>query len=214
MCFNSQVSILTYIIGTLACFNLWKQEHKIESLFFLWVIQMQFIEYLYWINPICNENNLLLTKIGIILNHTQPLILYILIYYYNKNNIPKWVHKLMVVFIIINLLYSYYIYNNSCLTVKHELSPHIYWPWNNVEKSYYFYILFIILIFILLIYIPNFNYEHYYSKSFILILILLFSYGISYNIYTGTKSVGAMWCFFACFIPLLLPIIYKLNNKL
>ena len=179
MCFNSQVSILTYIIGTLACFNLWKQEHKIESLFFLWVIQMQFIEYLYWINPICNENNLLLTKIGIILNHTQPLILYILIYYYNKNNIPKWVHKLMVVFIIINLLYSLYVYNNNCLTVNIDISPHIYWPWNDKKYKIYFYGLFILIIIILLMYIPNFNYEHYFSKSTIIISILIISYSIS-----------------------------------
>jgi len=214
MCFNKEVSILTYIIGILSCYNLYKQDYKIEALFFLWVVQMQFIEYIFWLNPICNKTNKLLTKIAIILNHTQPLILYILLIYYN-GKLPDYVHKLVLIFTIINIFYTIYDINkNDCSIVDNKISSHIIWEWNSYEYHTLFYILFIIISCILFYYIPNFNYNYHYSRNNILIFIYLISVIISYIIYSDKKSVGSMWCFAAALTPLILHFIYNYNKKL
>ena len=54
MCFNKDVSILSYLIGFTGCILLYYRDYKIEGLFYLFIIQMQLIEYLLWLNNSCN----------------------------------------------------------------------------------------------------------------------------------------------------------------
>jgi hypothetical protein len=212
MCFNAEISLITYIIGCLSCYNLYLLDYKIEALYFLWIVNMQLIEYLFWINLKCNNTNKFLTKIAIVLNHTQPLILYLLINY-NNNKIPDYVHKIAILYTVICILFSYYdIITDNCSIVNKDISPHINWKWNSNKYHKLFYILFITVTIILFKFIPDFKHNHYYSRSEILIIIYLTSYSISYMIYDEQKNVGSMWCFFAALAPLILPTIYDINH--
>jgi len=51
-------------------------EYKIIGAFFLYVIQMQMIEYLLWVHRVkCDAYNINISTIGSILNNLQPLVL-------------------------------------------------------------------------------------------------------------------------------------------
>ena len=130
MCFNNEISIISYLIGISGCIILYYREYKIESLFYAFVIQMQLIEYLLWLNNSCNWINKIITKIGIVFNHLQPIILYILIIYYNSN-INKYslnfINFIIIFYFISTIAYLSYNYKllNSC-TVGIENEKELY----------------------------------------------------------------------------------------
>ena len=83
MCFNAEISLATYLIGTIGSLKLWTAGFKPESLFYLWVVQMQLIEFLLWltIDPQDNERclspfmsvfNSRISQLGVIINHLEP----------------------------------------------------------------------------------------------------------------------------------------------
>jgi hypothetical protein len=82
---------------------LYYRDYKIEALFYGFIIQMPLIEYLLWLNNSCNLINK--TKIGIALNHLQPIILYFLIIHISKLTRHT---KIIINLIIIFLYYNYY----------------------------------------------------------------------------------------------------------
>jgi len=85
MCINKEVSLITYVIGLSSCVILYFRGYKIEALFYGFIIQMQLIEYLLWLNNRCNNINKIITKIGILINHLQPVFLYLLVINFNNN---------------------------------------------------------------------------------------------------------------------------------
>ena len=84
MCFNKNISLFAYIFGISNCIILYQRNYKIEAFLYGYIIQMQLIEYLLWSYNDCNDINLIITRIGIGLTHTQPIFLYYLIKYYNN----------------------------------------------------------------------------------------------------------------------------------
>lgn len=205
MCFTKEVSILTYIVGLVGCLNLYFNLNlKIEAVFFAWVVQMQLIEYFLWDNQECNNVNKNTTKIGTIVNHLEPIILWISILLFATQKIPEFVNPIMIFFIIATIVYTGYVINDNCTLVTPESSPHLYWSWNNDNKySGIYYSFFIIVLNILAISSMEFGF-HFAS-------ILTGGYVLSYAIYNNYKSVGSMWCFFAAFAPWIIPFIYKIN---
>lgn len=207
MCFNKDISIISYLIGISGCILLYYREYKIESLFYAFVIQMQLIEYLLWLNNSCNWINKLITKIGIVFNHLQPIILYILIIYYNSN-INKYslnfINFIIIFYFISTIAYLSYNYKllNSC-TVGIENEKELFWEIQYGDfKKYYIIFVFTLMLLILL----GFN-KHNYLNSYVVIM----TYVISYIKYYNTKGVGTIWCLFAAYIPLLLNIVYSIT---
>ena len=99
MCYDEKTSITTYIIGSTSSIYLLLSKNinfKIEGGIFLFVSQMQLIEYLLWKHKvICDQYNINISTVGSILNHSQPIVLYGLIKYFrkNKNTIIFKLHK-------------------------------------------------------------------------------------------------------------------------
>lgn len=205
MCYNKEVSILTYIVGLIGCINLYFNLNlKIEAIFIGYVIQMQLIEYFIWDNISCNETNIITSKIGSIINHTEPIVLWVAILLLSTKVLPQWVNIYMVLFIIITIFYTLDVFPNECTKVTEKSSPHLYWKWNyNEIVGDIYYILFILTINILII---N-GLEHGYHSA----IITTLSFIISYIIYNKNKSVGAMWCFIAAFIPYIIPFVYQIK---
>jgi hypothetical protein len=210
MCFNAQVSIITYIIGLIGSYQLYKYKFVPEAVFYAWVIQMQLIEYFLWKNQPCSGSNIEpnknISKIGIIVNHFEPIILWLAIIYYSKKKLPNWVHILMIVFCITSYYYTkQVIADNECTTVTKESEPHLYWKWNNQGPHYIlYYTYFLIALIVLSLY--------GLQNGHINALLVITSYIFSMMIYRKTHTVGAMWCFAAAFGPFILLYLHgKLN---
>ena len=167
---------------------------------------MQLVEYFLWNDQSCNDFNKLITKFGIILNHLQPIILYLLIKYFNDGrtfNLPKWINMFVIIYTIASIYYTKYVMNNECSLVTPESSPHIEWLWNNTEYGTLYYCLFMIVMTLLV----------YYglSNGSIHASIIVIGYVVSFILYYKKKSIGSLWCFYAAFAPLLLSFLYSSN---
>jgi hypothetical protein len=200
MCFNEKVSIITYIFGIIGCINLYFNLNlKIEAIIFAWIIQMQLIEYFLWNNQSCNQINIDVTKVGIIVNHLEPIVLWITILALSTHKLPDYVNILMILFVIVTYLYTKNIFLDKCTLKKNN---NLIWEWNRGEYNIIYYLFFIICINLLFLYGVN------DGKKLAILITALFL--ISYIFYRDEKSVGAMWCFFSAFCPWIIPILYKI----
>ena len=214
MCFNDRVSLITYIFGMYFSYQLYIKGFVIESIFYAWVIQMQLIEYFLWVNQSpCNvkdethkkENNFI-SKIGIFVNHFEPIVLWIAILCISTRTLPKWINYIMILFCLLTLYYNKDVlytneYNKVYTEVTEESKPHLHWKWNYYDNAFIYYCFFALVLVLL----------SYYGleKGYINAIIILIGLIISYVIYQDKKVVGSMWCFAAAVAPFILPILYK-----
>jgi hypothetical protein len=211
MCYNKDVSIGTYILGIVGCYNLYiNYGYKVEAIFFAWVVQMQLIEYFLWENQVCNDTNKITTNVGAIVNHAEPVILWIAILLLSSKQLPHWVNLLMAIFIIVSIFYTKYILDDlkddNCTNITPESKPHLFWKWNNKKYAQIYYAFFLLCLNILVI--------NGVDKGYHLSILINMSFFISGIIYGSKKSVGAMWCFIAAFSPWIIPHFYQINLSL
>jgi hypothetical protein len=206
MCFNKEVSIATYIIGMLGSIYLYKQGLIPEAIFYCCVVQMQLIEYFIWEHQSCQdiEINKNLTKLGILINHIEPIFLWVAIIVFSKKQLPNWVHQIMLGYIILSSIVTLHALNTvSCTTVTEDSGNHLNWQWNNIKYTGIYYLYFLFVLVVLSIYgLPN-------GKLHAIIVTVAFV--VSVAIYYDYKSVGAMWCFMAAFAPWVIPTLYRIN---
>jgi hypothetical protein len=169
---------------------------------------MQLIEYFLWkyqpcIEPVKAQNEKA-TKIGILVNHFEPIILWLAILRYGRE-LPNWITTWMVVFIGMSIWYTKRVIDNlECTTVTKESAPHLEWKWNNAEYGRIYYAYFLITLVLLSIYgIPN------VINGRINAVIAVASFIISYAVYGDRKVVGAMWCWLAALCPYILMSVYN-----
>lgn len=210
MCFNEQVSLFTYFLGSIGSIILYNYSSlKPEAIFYLWVCLMQLIEFFLWKSQNCiNENtntnghthtdhnttkqNLLFTKLGIFINHLEPIIYWLAILYFST--LPSYVNYLMFIFIIVSSFYMKNILSHTyCTSVTKESYPHLYWKWNQGPFANIYYIYFLLML--ILLSQHNKIYGNYHSS------LILVSFILSYFIYKDSHVVGSMWCFAASFAP-------------
>lgn len=203
MCFNAPVSLTTYVVGIIGCIILLKKKYTPEAAFFFVVIQMQLIEYLLWKNQSCDNFNINITKLGIVINHMEPIIFWLAILMFSEKKLPLWVNGLMGGYIIAAIIYTNNVNNNSCTVVTPESSPHLYWKWTSGKYEYIFYTLFLLTLILLSIK----GLKNGYHMAFIITLAFI----ISFFIYGKNKSIGTMWCFMAAFAPIIIPYFYKIK---
>ena len=215
MCFNWQVSLLTFVIGCVLSFILakygnpkYKLENHMSGIFFMFVALVQFMDFIFWIDL---DNamglNKLMTLIGPWLVGGQPILVYILKIMWSKLNVLDMTNLVNVNGAILALNVCYFIYlcnnyiqfiQNGTLTTKPK-HGHLSWAW----KKYFNYNYYLIVLSINMFYLTNFNYSMIW---FIISYLLLF---LSYAIFN--YNVGELWCFFGAFEP---GIIYLLTKYL
>ena len=207
MCFSPLASLSTFLIGIIGAvltITLRTPTDKLVGLFFGFVSSMQGIEFALWENQNCNTMNKIITTLGMILNHLQPIVLSILILLLNNNLSTMTKHIIIlstIIYAIVITAYSLQFISNDksddgC-TLKNEYN-HLKWDWNSMKNKTLVYMLFLcMLIFLFYVGTPD-------KKSGILLSCLsLISYLISYFIYKDQKVVGSLWCLFASFTPIL-----------
>ena len=157
MCFNYKVSLLTCLFGIIFSILLikygnkkYKLENKVTGIFFIFISLIQFMDFLFWIDIKNNFGiNKITTIIGPILNVGQPLILYLIKYfYYNPNILILKNYNLLVA--ILNLLYFIYfikfyitfLLNSNLITSTKN--NHLSWPWISYTNPFFYLVLFAI----------------------------------------------------------------------
>jgi hypothetical protein len=200
MCFSEKASIVSFlfgIFGSILCISLGGIDNKIIGYYFVYISFMQLIDYLLWRHQTCDDYNKLVSLTGMLLNHSQPIVLGLIILLLN----PKYVgtiSTLMFIYLCVIIPYSIPFVTNTKLqcTLKGK-ENHLIWNWNIMK---YAEIVFSIYLFVVcgLLYYGLTNKR---MGSFA-VFIAIVTYVSSYVIYSS-KYVGTIWCYYSAFIPIL-----------
>ena len=207
MCFNYQVSLFTFALGTIFSILLiisgnkkYALENKTSGVFFLFISAIQLMDFLFWID-LKNKYgiNRIASILGPILNVGQPTILYIIKYLFytpvfkSITDIAAAVANLSY-FLYFIVIYVKYLSNEKMITSTER--GHLKWPWIKYATPGFYLVLFAINIF----YLFNLTYALYLFTITYFFLFLSRKY-FYYN-------TGELWCFFGAFIPLIMYFIF------
>lgn len=205
MCFNYKVSLLTFFIGITFSTILFKygnikysSENQITSIFLVFISLIQLMDFFFWIDIKNNYGlNKIITIFGPILNVCQPIIFYLIKYFYYKPdifslqnfNLPVAILNLfyLIYFIII---YIKFLSNEKLITSTNH--NHLEWPWIKYSNSLYYLILLAINIFYL------------FPLKYALVLFLVTYFFLLISVKYFFYNAGELWCFFGAFIPLIM----------
>jgi len=183
MCWNSSVSINTYIFGLFAC--LFSYSNGVINIYDFLLYQsfmiMQLIEYLVWTKTFSNR---LLSQIAFITVLSQPLFNIL-----RLKSKPEWIPYLLISYISFLIISIIFIssYQNINFTMTASKNGHLSWNWLDIQ--YFPIYLFIWYAF----YSITFIIEKWYLAYFNLTLLLI----ISLVLFSNTHTWGSMWCWFA-----------------
>jgi len=202
MCFNANVSLSTFLLGSVFSIILIHQktpkyiaENTTIGIFFIFISLIQLMDFFFWIDLKNTIGlNKLTTIIGPLLNMGQPIILYLIKYFYYKptlmtlKNNNLGVATLNILYAIL-LGYKYITFLKNDNLVTGTKNGHLSWPWMKYSMPLFYLILFAINIF----YLSDFKYASFVFLITYFFLILSRIY-FKYN-------TGELWCFFGAFIP-------------
>ena len=199
MCYTGIDSVNSYLINLVTCVLLYinaTDEFKIISLFLFFVGQMQLFDAIFWNNITCNNINYIITKIASIFNHLQPILLFLLFYYFNfkTSNISNII---LILYTICSLLYTINNWKDIKCTLPNKDGIMV-WKWNNFPYSKIVYFLFLSYLTI-----TSFNLKTTYIK-YLFAIINLVSFYVATKTPILNASVGRIWCYYASLLPLLL----------
>ena len=224
MCYTIQTSITSLLVGLAGCITLitlskkvkedqmqYKRELFILGIFFIFVSLMQLYDSIFWkTQALRNEKerctNSITTKIAIITNHLQPVILACLFYFIYKNStsltqplLGKWSKLLILLYSIAIIPYTIQCFitpETQTTTVSKKSSPSLYWAWNHQPGGGIVYALYLLSLLILFA-------ENIKTKwiKWLAVGITLFSFIFTYfkherAFFTG----GRFWCYFGSFL--------------
>lgn len=201
MCYSKEASIITFSVGVITsilCIRLNTMIDKIIGYFFLFVSQMQLIDYFLWTHQICDNYNKYVSIMGMILNHLQPVMLGIIVILLNKEIQKKWIFLIIILYLVVFIPYSIQFLNSGDFecTLQNNKDKHLLWNWNYMNTTVDVYIIFLLaIVFISLIGFPTLKSGIYFSIGTII------TYGSSKYLYPK-KSVGALWCFYILYLLL------------
>lgn len=217
MCYSKEVSQRSFIINVITCYILYNYKsdnntHKILALFFAFVGLMQLFDWIFWEHQSQNENdkriNFIFTKIAMVANHLQPIILAMILYIFN-GKLPNLSICIVMLYTIVVLHYTTnlnidYTLVKTVKTKSDKVKTSLYWQWNSAHNSYLVYAIFLITLSVLSF--ENFN----YPMNIILVFINLSSFFLS-NFYYKAEYVGRFWCEISSLIPLMFLILIELK---
>ena len=204
MCFSANMSLFTFtigIVGSILCISLGKNIDKIVGYFIGFVSLMQGIEFLLWKHQKCDTYNRILSILGMILNHLQPIVLGFILLTFNekmKESNKRWIFFLMIIYSLVIIPYSIPFFVNKRLecTLKGS-NQHLIWKWNGMNYSRFVYSIFLVIMCLLFfIGLPTL------LESIVATFVAAGSYVTSEIIYPQ-NSIGAIWCFYVVFIPII-----------
>jgi hypothetical protein len=166
---------------------------------------MQLFDLIFWRNQNMqdpNESliNYTVTKIAMLANHLQPIVLALLIYIYT-GSLGNLSQITLLVYTIVIIYYSIFIWNKITYTLEEKIKENdsrssLRWEWNLQKNNVVVYFLFLITLSIL-------AYENFdYPIDIILLCTNLITFLLS-AYYFKSRFVGRFWCKLASFIPIM-----------
>lgn len=208
MCFSQEASIQSFlcgIISSILCIALNKPTDKIIGYLFGFVSLMQGIEWLLWKHQKCDSYNKDLSKLGMIFNHLQPIMFGVIILLINKNVDKEKIIGIICLYLCIIVPYSIKFLKDekTHCTIKNENTNHLLWHWNSMNDNTMAYSVFLVTFcYISLVGIPKFE------NGVIFAIIIAMSF-YSSSIFYNHQNVGALWCYYAAYFPLIYFIMRK-----
>jgi hypothetical protein len=214
MCFSKKASIVSFItgiIGSILCIQLGTILDKIIGYFMGFISFMQGIEYLIWRHQICDDYNKIISFIGMVLNNMQPIMLGIILLYYNaRPQNYNWILLTIFIYFCLAVPYSMQFMKDpekQCI-IKGKKHDHLVWRWPLMEGGVAFYFVFLVSLCVLfLLGLPKLKYGIYFA------IITLVSY-ISSDYFYPSGVTGELWCYYSAFFPIIYFIFRRLFIKL
>ena len=207
MCYTSSTSIKAFIIGVVSSLLLitldfknknvdTNKSYKIIGYFFLFVTLMQLYDAIFWNNPPPTNTNKITTKLAMITNHLQPIVLGLLIYYFNRN-MEETSKIALIVYTICITLYTINAWNKvEYTTVSNRSNPSLDWEWNHQYGAPIVYFIFLVTLIILF-------YQNVKVGGILAAILTLVSFLFSLYKYQIKAASGRFWCYFAAFAPVI-----------
>ncbi len=177
----------------------------------MFVTLMQLYDTIFWkTQGISSQKaNEITTKMAILTNHLQPLILGCL-FYVIKGKIGKWSKLCLLLYSIVIIPYTIqcFIHPDSQVTkVTEKSKPSLYWAWNHLTGGGIVYSLYLLTL--LVCFMENCDVGWI---KYIAIAITSFSFLFTYVKYEKTFYTGGrFWCYFGAFLVWIFVIGYLLQ---
>ena len=199
MCYSKNISLSAYISGTILCalvYQIPNPFYKVIGLFFLFVTQMQLIDFFLWDNQQCNSEHRLTSKAGMWLNFMQPIVMCLLVLYYSKrlsSNTRKFIYVCMAIYMVMFLKYAaQYKPSLQCIHPTKEIN-HLVWNWTQLPYKETFITIYLLFIFLaVLLGFP--------AQTSLFISVVLLSFFFTYLL-TPNIGVGSAWCIHIILVP-------------
>ena len=211
MCYDIQTSLIALVVNIVISIVLFivaknkenkerdanvSNQLKAVALFFLFVGFMQFWDILFWSYDATTKVNMYATKMAMIWNHLEPVVLALLIYLFiGKLTMPSMIA--LAVYAVAIVAYSVKGWSKLGGTeASKETCGSLYWQWNYMEGSALAYGLFLICLLLLC----QQQFTGWVRWLFMVIITSTFFFSL-YK-YSINSSVGRFWCYFAAFCPI------------
>jgi hypothetical protein len=199
MCWNKEVSLITFIVALAGCSYLYRRNgpnDRYIAVFGVVIAMMQIAEFFMWIDQSCGKINMYASMFAIFILLVQPLVnMFCGIFLSDTPN--KNILTIMVGLYIIFVAYLFILNYNQTINYcgvsdcKHNNSCNLEWKFIDTINSNQIFIWMIFLLMPALFMIP-----HY--QGFVLLIIGLGTYLLSRR-YNDTV-VGSLWCWLVVFI--------------
>lgn len=199
MCWNKEVSLNTFIFGTVSLlfiyYNNIYTQYKLKEFINIWIylflfsgICMQLLEYYIWDNIKDTNINKKLSILSFILILIQPFLSIMTIEINNnRNTLLTW----YLIFVLTIL--SIYIFTNQNMSTSIAKNGHLKWNWLPETENIPFVILWSFYVFFLL-------YPLYIERNYTMFLFFLITHFISLFFYIKSGTYESMWCWLSNFI--------------
>lgn len=207
MCFDIITSLTTFIINITTSIALYtiaykhkdvfiSKQLKIISIFFIFVGFMQIWDAIFWTYDANTKVNIYSTKLAMIWNHLQPIVLAILIYLFiGKLTIPS-----MIILFIYLVMIVYYSVNGwktlKGTEVTNKTCGSLYWQWNYMKGYKIVYTIFLLCLLLLV--------QQQFTGwiRMLTMFIILTTFFFSFYKYRKMASEGRFWCYYTEFCPI------------
>jgi len=200
MCFTAEYSIHAFFLNTvgslLLLYTSKDPEVRAISMFLLFIGIMQIFDYVFWTYPASSQVNVATTKLAMLINHLQPLVLMALVYFQTQS-IGTVSKIITLLYCIVALVYSIRAWPRLKGTAKSPDGQGLLWEWNVMPGAPVMYTLFLGAF--VTIFLENFKADRGYTYAGLAAGLFAFSY----HKYTW-QSAGRMWCYVANMLPILI----------
>jgi hypothetical protein len=198
MCFTPEISLVTLftgLTGSYLLYNINNIRYKILGGFLGYVSLMQLIEFLLWSHQTCDDYHKKVSFTGMLLNVSQPVVLALLILYFNPVRSPVIIATLVTYFAFVVGLYIPQYTSDLHCTKPRQGDPHLVWNWLILENYELWWIFYIATSVILILYgVP---------KGLTFALPMTGTMLASIFLYPR-QVMGSMWCFFTALSPMVM----------